>query len=91
MGITIHIHDNEKLTPNARFTWPLNETGGDEYRENRMRVTLGGCDLSLSMPQAIALADAILDATCTRLAGIAALNDRVPRPQGSAVLEASNG
>lgn len=91
MDITINIHDHEKLTANARFVWPLNETGGDEYRENRMRVTLGGCDLSLGMPQAIALADAILDAACTRLAGIAALNDRVSPPQGSEVLDASNG
>jgi hypothetical protein len=91
MDITIHIHDNEKLTVNARFIWPLNETGGDEYRENRMRVTLGGFDLSLSMPQAIALADTILDAAHARRAEIAALNDRVSRPQGSEVLDASNG
>lgn len=91
MNITIHIYNDEKLTINARFTWPLNETGGDEYRQNRMRVTLEGFDLSLSMPQAIALADAILDAAHTRRAEIAALNDRVSRPQGSAVLDASNG
>ena len=91
MDITIHTRDSEDLTINARFVWPLNETGGDKYRQNRMRVTLGGFDLSLSMPQAIALADAILDAAHTRRAEIAALNDRVPRPQGSAVLEASNG
>ncbi len=91
MNTTIHWDDSDDLKINARFIWPVYEAGTDARKLKRMYITVGDLDLSLTIDQAEALADTILDAAHTRRAEIAALNDRVSRPQGSAVLDASNG
>lgn len=91
MDVTLRLDGLATPAIKARFVWTIAEAGMNRYRQERMRVVFGDLDLSLTIDQAVALADAILDAAHERRAEIAALNDRISRPQGSEVLEASNG
>jgi hypothetical protein len=91
MNVTLRLDANDTPEIAARFVWTVQEAGLVKYRQERMRVIFGDLELSLTINQAVALADAVLDAAHERRAEIAALNDRVSRPQGSEVMEASNG
>ena len=91
MDVTLRLDPRDRPAIKARFVWPITEAGLIKYRQDRMLVKIEDLELSMTIDQAEALADAILDAAHVRRAEIAALNDRVSRAQGSAVMEASNG
>lgn len=90
MDVTLRLSKYETPAIAARFVWSIAEAGLIEYRQERMLVRISGIELSLTINQAEALADAILDAAHVRRAEIAVANDLARLP-GSEVLEASNG